>query len=194
MIPRSASSRRALATLGLLGATGALAAGTYSAFTGSTSATLNVSSGTLTLDAATNSLTIDATDIIPGDTVQRGVNVKKGGSVTATDISVTTTLASGTANVLTSDTTNGLQLKIEKCSAMPAVQGDGSYSCTGAAEVLGTGAVLRTKTAFGLSSVAADNFFRVTVTLPSAADNTFQGLSASVLYTFEAAQRAGTFT
>jgi hypothetical protein len=31
------------------------------------------------------------------------------------------------------------------------------------------------------------------VTLPSAADNTFQGLSASVLYTFEAAQRAGTF-
>lgn len=193
MIPRSSNSRRVLATLGVIGATGALAAGTFSQFTGSTAVTQNINSGTLTLNSATNSLTIDATDIAPGDTVQRGVNVQNTGSVAAKDISVTTTLASGTANLLTTDATNGLHMKIESCTAMPVLQGDGSYSCTGAAEVLADGSVLRAKTAFGLASVGADNFFRVTVTLPTTADNTFQGLSASVLYTFDAVQRDGMF-
>ncbi len=193
MTHRSANTKRVLATFGVVGAIGALAAGTYSQFTGTTAVTQNINSGTLVLNSATNSLTIAATDVAPGDTIQRAVNVKNTGSVAAKDISVTTALASGTPNLLTTDATNGLQMTIEQCSSMPVVQGDGSYSCPGAATVLANGTVLRAKTAFGLASVGADNFFRVTVTLPGTADNTFQGLSAAILYTFDAVQRDGVF-
>lgn len=191
---RSANTKRLLATIGIIGAAGAVAAGTYSQFTGTTSVTQTIDAGTLVLNSATNTLTIAATDIAPGDTIQRGVNVKNTGSVAAKDITLTTTLASGApSNALTTDATNGLQMTVEQCTALPALQLDGSYDCAGASTVVASGTILRAATSLGLASVGANNFFRVTVSFPSIADNSFQGLSTAVDYTFDAVQRDGTF-
>jgi len=40
-------------------------------------------------------------------------------------------------------------------------------------------------------SAAADNYLVVTLTLPSSADNTSEGLTSTVQYTFTATQRTG---
>lgn len=54
---------------------------------------------------ADNRLTVDATGIVPGDTIHRRAKVTDAGTQNLASVTLTTT--AGTSNVLTTDTTNG---------------------------------------------------------------------------------------
>ncbi|HJX46549.1 MAG TPA: hypothetical protein VJ375_01790, partial [Gaiellaceae bacterium] len=92
-----------------------------------------------------------------------------------------------------------LQMAIDRCSVPWTESGTSpafTYSCSGT-----TSSVLASQAVIGLnlplsnlSSLAAGitDHLRVTLTLPSSAPNTMQGLSSTLDYTFVGIQRAGT--
>jgi len=200
--PRGRSrTRKLVASVALLGAAASIAGlGTFATFTSTTSANHTVASGTVTIalgatGASTNRLTVGATAIAPGDTLQRSVDLINQGSLDLASITLTTT-ASPTS-LLDSDGTNGLQMVIDKCSVAWTESGPPyTYTCSGSTSsvlttraVIGSGLALTNLTS--LTSAATDHL-RVTLTFPSGAGNTFQNLSSTITYAFTGTQRAGT--
>jgi hypothetical protein len=188
-----------LASVVLVGAAASVAGlGTYGSFTSSTSASESVSNGKVVLTSASGvrGLSIAATNLVPGDTVQRSIVLTRSSDTEAFG-SVKLTTSGSTANLLTSDATNGLQLKLEQCSVpWTQVGTTNDLTCTGDTTpvlaqraVIGTDLDLAAATT-ALNGAGATSNLRATVTLPTAADNTFQGLSNTVTFTFNATQRA----
>ncbi|MFI5085402.1 MAG: TasA family protein [Actinomycetales bacterium] len=192
------TSGKVLASVALVATAASVAGlGTYGAFTSATAATANVAAGTMAIAIgdASNRLSVAAAGLIPGDTVQRAVTLSNSGTVNLAGVSLTT--AATKTSKLDTDAASGLQLVIDSCS-VPWTEGGTSpaftYTCTGT-----TAPVLTTRSAIGanlalanLASVTAgksDNL-RVTTTLPSTADNSFQGLSSTLGFTFTATQRS----
>jgi spore coat-associated protein N len=188
--PRGRSrTRKLVASVALLGAAASIAGlGTFATFTSTTSANHTVASGTVTIalgatGASTNRLTVGATAIAPGDTLQRSVDLINQGSLDLASITLTTT-ASPTS-LLDSDGTNGLQMVIDKCSVAWTESGPPyTYTCSGSTSsvlttraVIGSGLALTNLTS--LTSAATDHL-RVTLTFPSGAGNTFQNLSSTI--------------
>lgn len=193
-------TRNILATIGLLGAAAWVSGfATYATFTSSTSASQSISSGVVSLNLATpgvdNRLTVSATGIYPGDTMQRAFKLSNSSTDTMASITLTTTAT--VSSLLDTDATNGLQMVIEKCS-IPWIEAGTApaytYTCGGTTStVLATRAVIGSNLALSnltLTPSATDNL-RLTLTLPTTAGNTFQNLTSTVLYTFTATQRAG---
>ncbi|MBM3671396.1 MAG: hypothetical protein FJW86_04330 [Actinobacteria bacterium] len=173
--------------------------GAFAVFTDTAAVSQATSSGTVTLQpinvsGANDRLSIGASNIAAGDTIQRAVNLKETGSIDLASITLTTTAT--TSSLLDTDTTNGLQMVIERCSVAWTESGAGpphTYTCGGtttsvpaSAPVIGTNLALSNLTL----TAGADNYLRVTLTLPSAAPNTLQGKSSTVNYAFTATQRA----
>src|SRR3954447_15920331 len=194
-------TRKLLASLAVLGAAASIAGlGTFATFTSTTSASHTVSSGTVTIalgatGASTNRLTVGASAIAPGDTIQRSVDLIDSGSIDLASITLTTTATS--SSLLDTDTTTGLQMVIDKCSAAWTESGPPyTYTCGGStSSVLSSRAVIQTGvTLSNLSSVTAGStdHLRVTLTFPSGAGNSFQNKSSTIQYTFTGTQRAGT--
>ncbi len=202
-IGSSVLSTKVLASAALLGAAASIAGlGTFATFTSSTSAQNQaINSGTLQIalgaaGTAANRLSIGATDIAPGDTLERAVDLTSVGS--SIDLSgVTLTTAASPSSALDTDTLNGLQMAIDSCPAGWTESGPPyTYSCSGA-----TSAVLPSRPVIG-SAVALSNLasltagqtdhLRVSLSLPTSADNSFQGLSSTIGYTFTGTQRTGT--
>lgn len=188
------------ASVVLVGAAASVAGlGTYGSFTSSTAATENVGSGKIVLTSANGvqGLSVDATNLVPGDTVQRSIVLTRGSdSERFGSVKLTTTGTSAT--LLTSDATNGLQLAIDQCSVpWTKVGSTAALDCVGGTvtpvlaqrAVIGTDLDLAAATA-ALNSASATSNLRATVTLPTAADNAFQGLSTTVNFAFLATQRA----
>lgn len=192
-----------LLTIGVLCLTGTLAGwGTFAAFT--STATVNqgsIASGTVTVAVpaagATNRLTLGASGLVPGDTMQRAVDLQNSGTTTLASITLTTTAA--TSSLLDTDTTNGLQLVIDRCSqawteagATPAF----TYTCGGTTStVLSTRAVIGSNlTLSNLTSTTIGNtdHLRVTLTFPSGAPTGLQGQTSAITYAFTGTQRAAT--
>jgi spore coat-associated protein N len=195
-----ANSRRLLASIAALGAAAAIAgAGTYATFTSTTSASHTVATGTLTLalgdtGAATNRLTVGATAIAAGDTMQRSFDLAYAGSVSFQSVTLTTTASPSTA--LDTDGTDGLHMAIDKCSVAWTESGPPyTYTCGGStSSVLASTPVIGADTALSnltLTAGATDHL-RLTLTLPSSAGNTLQNKSSTITYTFTGTQRAGT--
>ena len=65
-------------------------------------------------NAAGNRLTVGATNIAPGDTIQRAVTLTNTGTLDLANVVLTTNAA--TSSLLDTDPTNGLQVTIQKCS------------------------------------------------------------------------------
>jgi len=92
----SAQRRKLLVSLAIVAAAASIAGlGTFATFTSSTSASQSVSSGTVTIalgatGAATNRLTVGASNIAPGDTIQRSVDLINSGSIDLSGITLTT--------------------------------------------------------------------------------------------------------
>jgi hypothetical protein len=145
---------------------------------------------------------------VPGDTIQRRVKLTNAaGNENLSSITLTTADTS-TPNVLTTDATNGLQMKIEKCAGTLGWRETGTgpytYTCDSASAgdnagtrttVLAQRAIIGNSIALSsMSSLTAGTTddMVVTLTLPATADNTFQGLSASIQYTFTGTQRTAT--
>jgi spore coat-associated protein N len=180
--------------------------GAYANFTATTSGTQDVTAGTMTVElggfGGTNRLSVAATNVAPGDTIQRSVDVKNTGSIDFSAVTLTSTAAP--VNILSTNATNGLQVRIDRCS-VPWTEGGASpaftYACSGTTSAVLEGgtpgssvAVLGTSRALNNLLLASNdvNHLRVTLTLPGTADDTYQGLTSTVTYQFNAAQRAAT--
>jgi predicted ribosomally synthesized peptide with SipW-like signal peptide len=204
-MPRFLNSKKVLLSVAALGTAAAIAGlGTFAAFTSTTSASNTASSGKVVIalgaDGTANRFSQASGTLVPGDTVERAIDLIS--TSTAGDlggVTLTTTLTSTPSTLLTSDAVNGLQMKLDNCAAgwtetiaLPAY----TYTCSGGSTavlanraVLGSGLAL-TSLPIVLGAPGTEHL-RLTLTLPAGAgtDNTFQNLSATVLYTFNATQR-----
>jgi hypothetical protein len=202
-VSRHRLSTKIVLSLAALGTTAAIAGlGTFATFTSSTSAGQSVAAGTVTIalgatGAATNRLTVSATNIVPGDTMQRSFDVSNTGTVTLASITTTTTATP--SNVLTTDTTNGLQMVVDRCSTAWTEAGTSpafTYTCGGTlTTIIASRPVLGNNLAMpGLSALTngGTDHLRVTLTFPTTADNTFQGLTTTVTYSLTGTQRTAT--
>lgn len=192
-----------LATVTALGATAAVAGlGTFGTFTDTTTASTPVDSGIVDLNlgasGAANRLSVAAVDIVPGDTMQRAFTLSSGSSTDDLS-SITLSSVATTSSLLDTDTTNGLQVVIQKCSVAWVELGIApayTYTCAGTTStVLASRPVIGTDLALSnLSSLVAgstDNL-RMTLTFPSVAGNTLQNLASTVAFTFTGTQRVAT--
>lgn len=189
------------ASVVLVGAAASVAGlGTFGSFTDSTSASENVSTGKVDISSANGAqgFSMAADKLVPGDTAQRTIvltrssDTEKFGSVKLT----TAVPAGNTANLLTTDATNGLQLKVDQCDVAWVKGQSNDLTCPGnSATVLAQRAVIGSNfdlaaATTALNAAGATSNLRATLTLPVSADNTFQGLSTTVNFTFDATQRA----
>lgn len=192
-------TRNILATVGLLGAAASVAGlTTYATFTDSDSDSQSISTGVVDVNLAApgvdNRLTVAATSVHPGDTMQRAFKLSNSSTSTMASITLSTTATTGSA--LDTDATNGLQMVIERCSVAWVESGTApayTYSCAGTTQtVLASRAVIGSNLSLSnltLTAGATDNL-RLTLTLPSSAGNSFQNLSSTVQYSFTGTQRA----
>jgi predicted ribosomally synthesized peptide with SipW-like signal peptide len=175
---------------------------TYATFTSSVSQSQTIATGTVQIalgatGASTNRLNIGASNVAAGDTIQRSVDLINQGSLNLSSITLSTSAT--TSSLLDTDTTNGLQMVIDKCS-VPWTEGGTApaytYTCSGSTStVLASTPVIGSNvTLSNLSALTAGStdHLRVTLTLPSSAGNTMQNLTSVIQYTFTGTQRAAT--
>jgi hypothetical protein len=192
---------KVVASMAILGAAAGVASlATFASFTSSTAAQAqSLTSGTVSLTiGAANRMTVGATNLVPGDTIQRVVDINNNGSAGTSSVgSIALTTTAPTSSLLDTDTTNGLQMVIDKCSVAWTESGPPyTYTCGGTTTaVLATRAVIGANMALSnMSAITAGNtdHLRVTLTLPAGAGNTLQGQSSTLNYVFTANQRAAT--
>ena len=196
---RPLASRLVLSVALIMVAASLVGIGAFAVFTDTASVSQATSSGSVTLagistNGTNNRLSIGASNIAAGDTIQRAVTVRNTGTIPLASVTLTTTAT--TSSLLDTDTTNGLQMLLERCSVAWTETGGPpyTYTCGGTtSSVLASAPVVGTN--LSLSNLAlgtgVDNFLRVTLTLPSAAPNTLQAQSSVIQYTFTATRRAG---
>lgn len=205
------SSKRVLLSLGALGAAGAIAGlGTFATFTSTTSGSENVTAGKVAIalgaSGPANRLSVDATNVVPGDTINRVVDLTS----TSTDAvkSVTLTTTATTSSILDTDTSTGLQMYIRTCSVAWTEAGTNpayTYTCSGTTSAVlassGTPTNIITTSAQTLTNLTATttagpttDHLLITVVLPQA--NTSANLStppsSTIQFSFTATQRDGT--
>jgi hypothetical protein len=208
--------KRFLVSLLILGAvTSVVGFGTFASFTATTGNPGNVfASGTLAMDTDHSAASfITLSNMIPGDSKADLLTVQSTGSE---DMTYTLSTTASASSLLDTSAANGLQLYIQRCSVAWTGSGQ-SATCGGtAADVVGTSAapvsIIGAARAMGnLCDSGADtqratrgnscanggitvkdsDFLKVRVSLPSAAPNTFQGLSSTILFTWDGTQVAG---
>lgn len=199
---RKTAKKVLLSVAALAAAAGMAGVGTYASFTDSASVDQQISTGTLSVDLGAagpaNRLDIAATAVAPGDTMQRAVDVTSGGSIDLGSVSLTTAPTTGNSSILDTDTTDGLQMTIDRCSVAWTEGGTApayTYVCGGVTSaVLASTPIVGTDVALSnlLLTSGSTNHLRVTLSLPTTADNTFQNVSSTIRYTFTGTQRAGT--
>jgi spore coat-associated protein N len=175
--------------------------GAFATFTSTASVSQSVTTGTVTIGlgdtgTADNRLDVAATGVVPGDTIQRAVKVSNTGNQDFASISLTTTAT--TSSLLDTDATNGLQMVIERCSVAWTESGSApayTYACSGTTStVVSSRAIIGAGVTFAnvLLTAGSTNHLRVTVSLPSTAGNSLQGLTSVISYAFTGTQRAAT--
>jgi predicted ribosomally synthesized peptide with SipW-like signal peptide len=191
------------ASFAIVGVASAVAGlGTFATFTSSTSASTSVATGTVVValgatGSVTNRLNIDASTVAAGDTMQRSVDLINSGTIDLSGVTLTTT--AGPSSLLDTDVTDGLQMVIDKCSVAWTEAGVSpafTYTCGGVttavrATVPVIGATLALSNLASLTAGTTDHL-HITLTLPSTAGNTFQGLSSTVAFAFTGTQRTAT--
>jgi spore coat-associated protein N len=188
-------------------AVGAVAGlGTFGTFTSTTAAQSQTdASGTVTLDftgTTTNRLTVGATNLAAGDTIQRAFTLHNGGTI---DMSGVTMAITASPSSLLDTGTNGLTVKLDSCSSGWTEAGNGTttpytYTCSGTAASVLADTPVKTVVTDGVSGIALSGLptptsgsatsLRATFTLPTAADNTYQNQSSTLAITFTGTQRA----
>ncbi|WP_299057499.1 hypothetical protein [uncultured Nocardioides sp.] len=200
---RRSTSAKLLASVVLVaGAAGVAGLGTFGSFTSSTAADQAVSTGRVTLNSAgqaTRGFDVPAANLVPGDTVQRAVQLTRANdSEGFGSVKLST---AGASNLLTTDTTNGLKLKVDQCSvAWVKAATSNELTCSGTTTtVVAQRAVIGQNLDLGASVRDALNGsgkvanLRAELVLPVGADNAFQGLTNTVTFTFDATQRTADF-
>ena len=196
---RTNTTRKVVGSLGVLGAAAAVAGlGTFGTFTDSTTPiSTNVASGTVDINLTTAGYAIPATTsgFVPGDSMTRAVTLTNTAASSALS-SVTLGTTATVSSILDTNVTNGLQLNVKSCSVAWTQGGTASaptYTCAGGTVTdLGTTPVVSNRTLAGLNSLApgGTDYLTFTISLPTAADNTFQGKSSTLSLVFTGTQRA----
>ncbi len=197
---KAGTARRILGSLGVLGAAAAVAGlGTFGTFTDSTTPiTTQVASGTVDIDLTSpaNAISVAAGSFVPGDSMTRPLTLRNLGTADLSSVSLAVTAP--TSSILDQNTTNGLKLTVDACT-VPWTQGTNAagaltYTCTGGTSraVLASTPVKGTFSLPGLASLAAGgtDHLTFTISLPSTADNAFQGKSSTLSLVFTGTQRA----
>ncbi|MGY1641385.1 TasA family protein [Geodermatophilus sp. SYSU D00703] len=194
------TTRKVVGSLGVIGAAAAVAGlGTFGTFTDSTTpVTTQVTSGTVDINLAQGPIAVPAgvANFVPGDSLSRAVTLSNNGNSALS--SVTLDVTSSTSTVLTTDATKGLQLSLKSCSVAWTQGGTTdapTYACSGtqrdlitAGQAVGTDELV---TPNSLNPGGTDNLV-FTISLPTTADNAFQGKSSALTLTFTGVQRNGT--
>jgi Camelysin metallo-endopeptidase len=183
------TTRKVIGSLGVIGTAAAVAGlGTFGGFTDSTTpVSTTVTTGTLSINATGPATTaVNVTGMVPGDSITRALDIKNDGTLPLGSVAFATTAPS---SVLTTDTVNGLQLSLKKCS----VAWSASNTCAGTQTSVYNGPVLTSQTMSNPASLAVNgtDYLLYTVSLPNSADNTFQGKTAALSLTFTATQATG---
>lgn len=198
-IAKSSTARKVVGSLGVLGAAAAVAGmGTFGGFTDSTTpVATTIQSGTLSIDLSQPgfAVPVTTTGFVPGDSLTRAVNLVNDGNSPLG--SVTLSSSATASSVLTTDTVNGLQLTVKKCSVAWTQGGTASaatYTCAGTETLIASGPVVNNVAINGAAALNAGgtDYLTFSISLPASADNTFQGKSASLSLTFTGTQRTGT--
>jgi hypothetical protein len=196
----SPTTRKVVGSLAILGTAAAVAGlGTYGNFTDSTTPmNTTVNSGTLSINltqpAGSYSIPVSVSNLVPGDSITRAVNLVNDGDLGMSAINVVSTATA--SSILTSDQTNGLQLAVKSCS-VPWTQGGTAsaptYTCSGSQSTLMSGPVVNNTSLSNPASLnpGGTDHLTFSISLPTAADNTFQGKSAGISLSFTGAQRSG---
>lgn len=201
------NATKVFASVVLVAATASVAGlGTYGSFTSTTSASETVTNGEVVIGLnqhSTLGTTVAATNVVPGDKIQRAVTLTRSEDTEAFG-SVKLTTTAGTANLLSSDATNGLQLVVDQCSVAWAQVGTTKQlSCSGTTTlVVGSRPVIGSAIDLGPATTTLNtgggrggtSNLRIQLTLPASADNDFQGLSNTIDFTFDATQRTADFS
>jgi Camelysin metallo-endopeptidase len=195
----SATARKVLGSLAVIGAAAAVAGlGTYGNFTDSTTpVNTTIASGTLSIDLTQPGITIPVStpNFVPGDSITRAVTLTNDGSLPLSSVQLASVAT--TSSVLTTDTTDGLQLTVKSCSQAWTEGGTAqapTYTCAGTARTVLDAPVV---TNLSLDSPASLNpggvdHLTVSIALPTSAGNQFQGKTADLTLTFTGTQAAGT--
>jgi hypothetical protein len=204
LVERS-TTRKVVGSLAILGTAAAVAGlGTYGNFTDSTTPlNTTVDTGALSIDLAQPggvvAIPVTTTGFVPGDSMTRAVNLINDGGSALGSVSLTAQVTS-TANVLTTDAVKGLQLSVKGCTVAWTQGGTPTaptYTCSGTERTVLTSPIASAGSSVPLTSPASlaaggvDNLV-FSISLPTAADNTFQGKSATLSLTFTGVQRTGT--
>ena len=201
LVERS-TARKVVGSLAILGTAAAVAGlGTYGNFTDSTTPlNTTVGTGALSINLAQPggavAIPVSTAGFVPGDSMTRAINLINDGGSALGSVALTAQVSSA-ANVLTTDAVNGLQLAVKGCSVAWTQGGTASaptYTCAGTERAVLSGPVANSAPLASPNSLAAggvDNLV-FTIALPTTADNTFQGKSASLSLTFTGVQRTGT--
>jgi len=198
--PRRRAPRWTLVAGVALIAIGVLSFNAYASFTATASYNQSVSSGTMSLilaneDVATINYNLAGSNLAPGDTMQRGLKLTFGGTVSAKDLTIGASDASATA--LDDGTAHGLRIQIDACDqAWDETVNGGipTYACAGAQTTVLTdravsALIASPATASAHLNLGGANHLMVLWTLPDLAGNAFQGLSDTISISLAANQR-----
>jgi spore coat-associated protein N len=188
--------RRFALSVALLGLAGTLLVfdRTHAGFTARSSVgAASFSTGIVDLSVAAagpgNRLTVDASGIVPGDRIERVVDLTNAGTFSLSGVTLTTTAPLSSA--LDTDAAHGLQMTVDRCSVPWTEAGTPPgyvYTCSGTTStVLATQPVITTGAALAnLSATTPGNtdHLRVVLTFPAAAGDSMQGLSSHLSFTF----------
>jgi len=197
---RPALTPKLLSSAAVIGAAASIAGlGTYATWTSSTTAqNQTVSAGTVQIAlGSTNRLTTNATGLVPGDTVERAVDLDGPASGISGIGSISLGVSVGSSTLLDSDTTNGLHVNVDSCPSAWTESGTApayTYSCSGSVtSLVSNQPVIGNFNLPNLNSmnVGGIDHLRVKLTLPGTAPTTMMGLSDTLSYVFTATARAG---
>lgn len=190
----TSGQRIVIAAASLMLSVGLTGAGLYATFTTSATASHTASTATLSLTlgatgASTNRLTVNASNLMPADTYYRSFDITNGGNRALAAITLTT--SASPSSLLDTDATNGLQMTLTRCSQAWTESGTSpnfTYSCGGTTStvlasraVIGSNITLSNMTA---TAVSTTDHVLLAVTLPVTADDTFQGLTSTLTFSF----------
>jgi hypothetical protein len=205
---RHSRTRVILAVAFVMGVIGLTGAGVYAGLNATATGTQNISSGTLSLTVAAGSGSAGfgqtISNVAPGDVNNTYVDLTNGTSLAAQNLTLGVTGTGST--LLTTSTTKGLAVSVNQCSVAWTVS-TGVCSGTTTALLASTPVATLTTTpgsvVSGAIATAASWHLQVSVVLPNQNETTvngvtpttsIQGLSTTLSYTFNEAQRSATTT
>ncbi len=196
---KSSTARKVVGSLGVIGAAAAVAGmGTFGSFTDSTTPmNTTINSATLDINAGPvgASIPVSTDNFLPGDSLTRAVNLVNSGSSPLGSVSLNTTAS--VPSILTTNLVSGLQMAVKSCAVAWTQGGTASaptYTCSTGEQLLASGPAVSNIPLPNAASVVPgkSDHLTFTISLPTSADDSFQGKSAALSLTFTGTQRTGT--